>query len=71
MQFSHLIHSKQNYIEHFLDSISYSRKALKAVWFFTIHSFLPDCYEYNGSNCIKELNDILQDKLSKIQDQAQ
>jgi hypothetical protein len=63
MYFKHLTKAKQNYFEHFLDSISYSGKALKAWFFFTIHSFYPDWFEYNGSTCIKELNDILQEKL--------
>lgn len=67
MQFKHLIRAKQSYFKHFLDSISYSTKALKAFWFFTIHSFLPDFYESNGSDTIKELHNILQDKLLKIQ----
>jgi hypothetical protein len=58
----HLTKAKQGYFEHFSDSISYSGKALKAVWFFTIHSIFPDFYESNGSTCIKELNDILQEK---------
>lgn len=66
MQLTHLQRANQNYFEHFLDSIKYSSKALKAVWFFTVHAFLPDCYERNGSDTIKELNDFLQDKISKL-----
>ena len=67
MHFTHLTQAKQSYFEHFSDSIGYSFKAFKAVYFFAIHAFLPDYYEYNGSECIKELNDFLQEKLSKIQ----
>lgn len=62
---SHLIKAKQSYIEHFLDSMSYTCKALEAVWYFTIHAFIPDFYECSGSRCIKELNDILQTKLAQ------
>lgn len=67
MQFKHLIHAKQGYLEHFVDSISYSGKAFKAFWYFTIHAFWPEWYIKNGSDCIKDLNDILQEKLSKIE----
>jgi hypothetical protein len=67
MQFKHLIKAKQSYTTHFFDSIRYSCKALKAVFFFTVHAFLPDFYETNGSDTIKDLHTILQDKLSKIQ----
>ena len=66
MHFTHLIKAKQGYFEHLVDSISYSCKALKAVWFFTVHAFLPNFFETNGSTCIKELNDLLQEKISKI-----
>jgi hypothetical protein len=69
MQSKHLIHAKQSYFEHFSDSISYSFKALKAVWFFTVHSIVPDFYQCNGSETIKELNDLLQEKISKIKNQ--
>lgn len=65
MHSKHLQYTKQGYFEHLFDSIRYSGKALKAVWFFTIHAFLPDFYTYNGSNCIKDLNDLLQEKLQK------
>lgn len=65
MHFKHLTEANQNYTEHFLDRISYSGKALKAFWFFTVHSIFTDFYESNGSSCIKELNDILQEKISK------
>jgi hypothetical protein len=69
MHFNHLIHAKQSYFEHFSDSISYSGKALKAFWYFTVHAFLPDFYECDGSTCIKELNDLLQEKIAKIKNQ--
>lgn len=70
MQFTHLIKAKQGYAMHFYDSIGYSCKALKALWFFTVHAFLPNFFETNGSTCIKELNDLLQEKLSKISQQG-
>jgi hypothetical protein len=68
MHFKHLIYAKQGYFEHFYDSIRYSGKALKAFWYFTVHAFLPDFYDTNGSTCI---NDILQEKLSKIKQEQQ
>jgi hypothetical protein len=71
MHFKHLIYAKQGYFEHFYDSIRYSGKALKAFWYFTVHAFLPDFYDTNGSTCIKDLNDILQEKLSKIKQEQQ
>lgn len=69
MNFKHLTDAKQSYATHFYDSIGYSFKALKAVWFFTVHAFLPDFCEYNGSGCIKNLNDILQEKITKMKNQ--
>lgn len=66
MQSKHLTHAKQSYFEHFSDSISYSGKALKACFFFTVHAFYPNWYISDGSECIKELNDILQEKITKM-----
>lgn len=71
MQFKHLTEANQSYFDHFVDSIGYSFKAFKAVWYFTIHAFLPDFYTYNGSASIKELNDILQEKLKVIHQQEE
>lgn len=69
MHFKHLNHANQSYFDHFVDSIRYSGKALKACFFFTVHAFYPDWYISNGSSRIKELNDLLQDKISKISQQ--
>jgi hypothetical protein len=67
MEFKHLKYAKQTYCQHFQDSIMYSGKALKASWYFTVHSFLPDCYQKEGSSCIKELNEILQKKHQELE----
>lgn len=59
MQFSHLKFVKQTYFEHFFDSMSYSFMALKGSFYFFVHSFWPDLFEFNGSKQIDELNTIL------------
>ena len=67
MTFKHLEYAKQSYIEHFKDSIKYVKFSLQAVFYFTVHSIYPDLFEHQGSDVIKKLNDILQEKINKIQ----
>ena len=71
MKFKHLVLAKQTYFEHFKDSISYSYKAFKASLFFLSHSIIPDLFEKDGSDIIKELNDLLQEKIRKIIEQQE
>ena len=65
MEFKHLKSVKQSYFNHFKDSIKYIKLGLKAVFYFGVHSVYPDLYEHQGSDTIKELNDILQEKIKK------
>jgi hypothetical protein len=68
MIFKHLEKAKQSYTTHFKDSIGFSLVALKASFYFLIHCIIPDFYERDGSNLIKELNEILQRKIKKCRD---
>lgn len=68
MRFTHLEYIKQTYIEHFIDAISYSFMALKACFFFFVHAFLPDIFEFDGSKLIEHLHNILLIKRSKLLD---
>jgi len=64
--FRHLQQVNQSYISHFYDSMNYSFISFRASFYFFIHSLWPDFYEFNGSNAIKELNNILDEKKQKI-----
>ncbi len=64
--FRHLQQVNQSYISHFCDSINYSFISLKASFYFLIHSLWPDLYEFDGSNTIKELHNILEEKKRKF-----
>lgn len=67
MIFKHLEKAKQNYTTHFKESITFSLTALKASFYFFIHCLIPDFYERDGSSLIKELNEILQEKIKKCE----
>lgn len=67
MEFKHLKYAKQSYFEHFFDSIKYVKLGLKATFYFGVHSVYPDLYEHQGSDTVKQLNYILQEKIKKIQ----
>jgi hypothetical protein len=64
--FNHLKQVKQSYLEHFQDGTIYCYLSLKASFYFFIHSIWPDIYEYNGSETISELNNILNEKKRKL-----
>ena len=66
MEFKHLKYAKQSYFEHFKDSTKYVKLGLKATFYFGVHSVYPDLYEHQGSDTIKELNDLLQEKIKII-----
>jgi len=64
--FNHLTLVKQTYSQHFFDAISYSYMAYKASFYFLVHAFLPDLFEFDGSREIKKLHDILFSKSIKV-----
>jgi len=64
--FGHLKRVNQTYIEHWFDAINYSFISLKASFYFFIHSFCPDLYEFDGSKTIKELNTNLEEKKRRL-----
>ena len=57
--FVHLKKVNQTYFEHLLNAMFYSYLALKASFYFFIHSLIPDLFEYDGSILIYQLNKIL------------
>lgn len=65
--FKHLEKVKQNYFEHFCDSIIYFFYSMKASYFFLIHSIYPDFYETAGSGQIHDLYLIILEKYKKIE----
>jgi len=64
--FQHLKCIKQNYLEHFIDAISYSFMSLKASFYFCIHAIWPDIFIMDGSKQIEKLNEILIKKKHKL-----
>jgi hypothetical protein len=66
MKFTHLKYIKQTYLEHFIDAISYSFMSFQASFFFFVHAFWPDIFEFNGSKQILQLNNILVEKMNKL-----
>ena len=63
----HSTDAKQDYFEHFKDSMKFVGMSLQASFYFTVHSVYPDAYEHQGSDVIKQLHSTLQAKLSNIQ----
>ena len=66
MQFAHLTKINQTYYNHFIDAFYYFRKSLKASLYFLAHAIYPDVFEYNGSNEVTELYELLQEKYRNI-----
>lgn len=64
--FRHLQKVKQTYFEHFFDGMYYCGISLKSSFYFFIHSLWPDLFEFDGSNTIKNLNDILEEKKMRL-----
>ena len=56
---NHLMFSQTTYIEHFIKSMTYSFKCIKAGYYFFIHAINPNVYETSGYDCIKELNGVI------------
>lgn len=58
----HLKKNKQTYFEHLGESLSYSGRAFKASFYFFIHAFIPDLFQYNGSATVYSLTDTIKQK---------
>lgn len=58
----HLKENKQTYFEHLGESLSYSGRAFKASFYFLIHAFIPDLFQYNGSATLYSLTDTIKQK---------
>jgi hypothetical protein len=67
MCFQHLKLAKQSYIQHFYDSFTYGCMAVKASFYFFVHSLYPDIYEWNGSSQIQFMNTLLQNKKRQVE----
>lgn len=61
---SHIKETNETYFEHMKSSLGFSLKALKASFYFTIHSIFPDSFQSSGSTEIFELSSILEKKIS-------
>ena len=66
IKFHHLDQVNQTYLTHFYDAISYSYISMKASFCFFVHSIYPDLFEYEGSQLIENLNNILIEKKKKL-----
>ena len=66
MGFNHLKYVKQTYFAHFMDSFSYSFRCFNAGFYFLVHAFWPDLFEFDGSREIDDLNSILTYKRRKL-----
>ena len=66
IKFCHLEKVNQNYLTHFNDAIFYSFISMKASFCFFIHSIYPDLFEFDGSQIIENLNNILIEKKKKL-----
>ena len=58
----HLKKNNQTYFQHLGESLSYSGRAFKASFYFFIHAFIPDLFEYNGSATLYSLTDTIKTK---------
>lgn len=58
----HLKENKQTYFEHLSESLSYSGRAFKSSFYFFIHAFIPDLFQYNGSATLYSLTDTIKQK---------
>jgi hypothetical protein len=67
MRFQHLLDYHQTYFSHLQDAWSFSARSLKASIAFFIHGLYPDIFVSTGSNEIKDLAKITQDKRKKLE----
>ena len=63
--FKHLECVQESYFEHFCRGITYSFMSCRAGFYFLVHSFYPDVFEFDGSVEIDNLNKILTEKKIK------
>lgn len=63
---THLEQNNQTYWEHNKDALSYSKKAIKASFYFLIHAFFPEKYKSNGSREISNINSSIQMKMDSL-----
>jgi hypothetical protein len=56
---SHLTDNNTTYFKHMRRAISLCGQSLKASACFLIHAFIPDVFEYTGSDIIKKMSDEL------------
>lgn len=52
---NHLINVNMDYFTHFKRSIGFCFKSFEASFYFFVHAFVPDIFEYNGSETICNL----------------
>ena len=57
--FKHLDKLNMGYRQHFFHSMSYCFISLSASFYFFIHAFYPDAFEFHGSTLIHHLNQRL------------
>lgn len=61
-ELGHLRKNNQSYLQHCKESLSYSGKSFKASFYFLIHAFIPDVFEYKGSITVDSLNEMIKSK---------
>ncbi len=66
MNFRHLNDIRQSYIEHMRDALTYSFMAGKATICFLIHAIYPDFLVCDGSETIRSLYLLIEDKKRSI-----
>ena len=57
---THLENNNVSYIDHLYNSLFYAKESFLASFYFFIHGFFPDLFEYNGSTIIKKIHTQLQ-----------
>ena len=66
MSFRHLDEIRQSYIEHMKDALTYSFMAGKATICFFIHAIYPDIMICDGSETIRSLYLLIEEKKRRI-----
>lgn len=59
IKYYHLKKNNQTYFQHLSQTLSYSGRSFKASFYFLIHAFIPDLFEYNGSTTLYSLTDTI------------
>jgi hypothetical protein len=58
----HLNENNQTYFEHLRDAWGYSLRSGLAMAFFFVHGLFPFTFEHTGSDLVKEIQDIVDEK---------